>query len=218
VVEAPATQRSRRATGKPPADWAHQFLIVLAKTDPPVWRRIQVPERDSFWDLHVAIQDAMGWSDCHLHAFRVVIDAKVGRVERFGIPFDDLPAEPPVRPDWTVRVSEIVGKGDLPMLYVYDFGDDRHHVVIYEGAVQLDRDAPHPRCVSGARRCPPEDCGGPHGYADLLDAVRDPTHARHTELLEWVGGHFDPDAFDAAGVRFDDPKKRWNTAFAKSPE
>jgi hypothetical protein len=41
-------------------EWVHQFLVVLTGTDPLIWRRIQVPLDHSFWDLHVAIQDAMG--------------------------------------------------------------------------------------------------------------------------------------------------------------
>lgn len=158
----------QRATKRrPTVDWVHQFLIVLTSTDPLVWRRIQVPESYSFWDLHVAIQDAMGWLDCHLHEFRIVTDLTAGRVERFGIPVDEFLEQPPVRPDWTVRVSSVVGKGDLPMRYVYDFGDGWQHIVMYEGGAQLDRRVRYPHCVSGSRKCPPEDCGGPRGYAEL---------------------------------------------------
>ena len=82
----------------------HQFLIVLTGTDPLVWRRIQVPERYSFWDLHVAIQDAMGWLDYHLHEFRL-LDAKEKHVVSIGIPTDDDPPERPVLPGWEVRLS-----------------------------------------------------------------------------------------------------------------
>jgi hypothetical protein len=196
----------------------HQFLIVLPNTDPPVWRRIQVPESYSFWDLHVAIQDAMGWLDCHLHEFRVMVDSKTGRLARFGIPIDDSFGQPPVQPDWTVAVSDVVRRGDLPMLYVYDFGDDWRHAVMYEGGVQLDGGAQYPRCVAGARKCPPEDCGGVHGYIELLEAIRDPKHERHSELLEWLGGGFDPDDFDRRKIRFDDPKKRWKKASSTLPD
>ena len=212
--------RQVRAAGKrrPPGDWVHQFLVVLAETDPLVWRRIQVPESYSFWDLHVAIQDAMGWLDYHLHEFMVVLDSKSGRVGRYGIPVDDMLEQPPVQPDWTVKVSDLVNRGELPILYVYDFGDDWRHAIVYEGGVHVEKRATYPRCVSGARRCPPEDCGGVHGYADFLQAIRDPKHERHAEFLEWIGGSFDPDDFDARKIRFDDPKKRWKKAFEKSSE
>jgi len=153
----------------------HQFLVVLPSTDPLVWRRIQVPESYSFWDLHVAIQDAMGWLDCHLHEFRAVLDPNSGQLGRFGIPVDDMLEQLPVEPDWTVKVSDILRRGDLPILYVYDFGDDWRHVVMYEGGAQLDRRARYPRSVAGARRCPPEDCGGVHGYAEFLEAIRVPS-------------------------------------------
>jgi len=212
VTRSPVRAKKRR----PAADWVHQFLIVLPNTEPLVWRRIQVPESYSLWDLHVAIQDAMGWSDCHLHEFTVAIDSKAGRVERFGIPVDEFPEQPPVRPDWTVRVSNVVGKSDLPILYVYDFGDDWRHVVMYEGGVPLDRGVEYPRCVSGSSKCPPEDCGGVHGYEEFLEAIRDPKHERHAELLAWIGGTFDPGDFDATKINFDDPKRRWKTAFEDS--
>jgi len=212
VLKRPAS----RATGRPNVDWVHQFLIALVNTDPLVWRRVQVPEHYSFWDLHVAIQDAMGWLDCHLHEFRVAVDSKVGRIEHFGIPVDDLLGERKVKPDWTVRVSDVVGKVNLPMLYVYDFGDDWHHVVMYEGGARLEPRFAYPRCISGARKCPPEDCGGAHAYAEFLEAICDPKHPRHAELLDW-SGPFDPDDFDAAKIVFDDPQKRWKTAFEQSP-
>ncbi len=160
----------------------------------------------------------MGWLDCHLHEFRVVLDSKSGRIGRFGIPVDDMLEQSPVQPDWTVKVSEVLSRGDLPILYVYDFGDDWRHMVMYEGGAALDRANEYPRCVSGARKCPPEDCGGVHGYVELLEAIRDPKHERHGELLEWLGEAFDPDDFDATSVKFDDPKKRWRIAFEDAPE
>ena len=131
---------------------------------------------------------------------------------RVGLPGEEFGDEP-VRPGWTVSISEVLVTGLLPLLYVYDCGDDWQHVVMYEGPAPRERGATYPRCVSGARRCPPEDCGGPHGYAELLDAIRDPTHERHDELVDWLGGPFDPDVFTASAVGFDDPKKRLKRAF-----
>ncbi len=51
------------------------------------------------------------------------------------------------------------------------------------------------------------------GYEELLEAIRDPAHAEHESMLEWLGGHYAPDAFDPKTVRFDDPRKRWRIAF-----
>lgn len=211
IVPRQASPRVRRRA--PKVDWVHQLLIVLADTDPLVWRRIQVPESYSFWDLHVAIQDAMGWLDCHLHEFKVLTDGEPGRVERIGLPMEEFGDDRPLRPGWTVPISDVLVRGLLPMLYLYDFGDDWQHLVMYEGPAPVERGVTYPRCVSGARRCPPEDCGGPHGYAELLKAVVDSSRRRHDELREWLGGNFDPELFDPHAVRFDDPKKRFKKAF-----
>lgn len=209
-----ATQSRRQSRPpRPREDWAHQFLIVLTQTDPLIWRRIQVPARYSFWDLHVAIQDAMGWLDCHLHEFQLLPPDR-GRVERIGIPGDEFIDERPCRPGWKVRVSENVREGMAPMLYVYDFGDDWRHVVVYEGAVPAADDVKYPRCVAGARKCPPEDCGGVHGFVEFLTAIGDLKHGEHSALLRWAGGRFDPAEFDPKAVTFDNPQKRWKIAFA----
>ena len=58
----------------------------------------------------------------------------------------------------------------------------------------------YPVCLTGKRACPPEDCGGIWGYAGFLDAIQDPQHPEHEEMLEWMGGEFDPDAFDLEEV------------------
>src|SRR5262245_49867824 len=84
-------------------EFVHQFLIALCGTDPLVWRRIQVPLTYSFWDLHVAIQDAMGWLDYHLHEFRL-LDQR-NKIRAIGIPTGEE-IEPPPIAGWRVRVSD----------------------------------------------------------------------------------------------------------------
>lgn len=114
----------KRATPRP--QLVHQFLVVLSGTDPLVWRRLQVPERYSFWDLHVAIQDAMGWLDYHLHEF-LLLDAAERSVVSIGIPTDDDPKDRPVVAGWEVRVSKFFDRRGWhfpPAMYAYDFGDD----------------------------------------------------------------------------------------------
>ena len=190
----------------------YQFLIVLARTDPLIWRRIQVPKRYSFWDLHVAIQDAMGWQDCHLHQFTLV-DPRNGQLERVGIPDEDMPDAWPCRAGWEVRMSPFFGYEALPVRYLYDFGDNWEHVLVYEGTWPAEESVKYPLCLSGARACPPEDCGSIMGYANFLEAVRNVRHPEHKEMLEWVGGNYDPDGFFPGQVSFDDPRKRWKEAF-----
>lgn len=48
--------------------------------------------------------------------------------------------------------------------------------------------------------CPPEDCGGIGGYYHLLDVLANKKHKEHKEMLQWVGGAFNPEQFDLALV------------------
>lgn len=195
----------------------HQFLLALSGTDPLVWRRIQVPEKYSFWDLHVAIQDAMGWQDYHLHEFRLQ-DLDERRIVSIGIPMGNEAIDRPVIPGWQVPVSRFFdrpGWHTPPALYAYDFGDDWEHALVYEGLVPAQPSRIYPRCTGGERCCPPEDCGGPHGFTEFVRAIRDRRHPEHKTMLEWAGGDYDPDDFDPAEVRFDDPKTRWKKAFGR---
>ena len=189
-----------------------QYLVVLAGTNPLVWRRIQVPATYSFWDLHVAIQDAMGWLDCHLHRFRV-LDPGSGTAMLLGIPDSDVPNDLSVAAGWMEFPLDFTA-GDLPpMHYTYDFGDNWDHAVIFEGFEQAGGPRTGPECVGGAGACPPEDSGGSHGYANLLAAIADPGHPEHRDSIEWTGGPLDPTAFSATDVHFDDPQERWRIAF-----
>jgi hypothetical protein len=195
----------------------HRFLVVLLGTDPLVWRRIEVPETSSFWDLHVAIQDAMGWQDYHLHQFRVVRPDARG-VEIIGIPDPDFPESAITLAGWEVPISSWFDPNRGPVLparYTYDFGDDWDHVVVHEELEDAEPTTTYPRCIGGARRCPPEDVGGPYRFAEFLKIVANRRHPEHKEMIEWVGGAFDPDDFDPRKVAFDDPQKRWKRAFAE---
>jgi Plasmid pRiA4b ORF-3-like protein len=182
-----------------------------------VWRRLQVPKTYSFWDLHVAIQDAMGWLDCHLHEFRL-LDADQKGLVSIGIPTDDDPEDRPVVAGWKVPLSRHFERRSwhaLPVLYAYDFGDDWEHVLVHEGIESAEASLTYPRCLAGAGRCPPEDCGGVHGYAEFRRIMSDPTDPEHASMSQWAGGPFDPDAFDQNAVVFDDPRKRWKNAFER---
>ncbi|MGI6544727.1 MAG: plasmid pRiA4b ORF-3 family protein [Limnochordia bacterium] len=193
-----------------------QFLVVLCETDPLIWRRIQVPSHYSFWDLHVAIQDAMGWKDYHLHEFQVARPAKLRgrRIEFVGIPGADPYEDRHMRPGWKVWLADYFDGDAQPVIYTYDFGDNWRHVIHYETFAVVDPSRSYPCCVGGARRCPPEDCGGIRGYREFLEAIADPTHPEHESYLEWVGGSYDPDDFDPDAVTFDDPHDRWMIAFS----
>ena len=177
-----------------PATGVLQFRVELLLMPLPVWRRIIVPGNYSFWDLHVAIQDAMGWDDRHLHQFTVDEPGGDGRL-RFGIPDDSgFYGVEEVLPGWEHRVNTFMKPGALPVLYTYDFGDEWQHEILLEATLRADKSQILPRCMAGQGNCPPEDSGGPAVCADLIK----------TDLS---------DNFVPEGVIFDDPRQRWDRAF-----
>ena len=191
----------------------YQFKITLKAIEPPIWRRVQVPSSYNFWDLHVALQDSMGWLDYHLHAFRI-LDPRTGEVLEIGIPSDDLfDDERPCLPGWEFPISDYFQAQGNRAEYEYDFGDSWEHEVVLEEIVERVPKSKYPKCIDGARACPPEDCGGLWGYQELLMTIRDPSHEEYESTLEWLGGRYDSETFDPKEVRFDNPKKRWRIAF-----
>jgi hypothetical protein len=112
-----------------------------------------------------------------------------------------------------VHVADYFRRVGTHASYEYDFGDGWTHDLRLESIAPRAAKAKYPRCVAGARRCPPEDCGGPYGYRELLKTISDPGHEEYGSMLEWLGGPIDPEAFDPSEVRFDNPAKRWKIAF-----
>jgi len=185
--------------------------VFLRDVEPPVWRRLEVPASYTFWELHVALQDAMGWQDCHLHAFRVR-DPQTGAIAEIGIPDPDG-FGPDFLAGWEVPVLSYVQEPGHHVEYEYDFGDSWAHDLILEDVGPRQSGTKYPCCVAGARACPPEDCGGAHGYEHLLAVLTDPAHDEHDELRQWVGAAFDPEYFDPRRIRFSNPKQRWRKVF-----
>lgn len=185
-----------------------QLRITLTSIDPPIWRRIQIPATFTFWDLHVAIQDAMGWSDSHLHVFRA-FGLLGDDIVEIGIPDIDLGGGRKILHDREVKVEEHLTDFCPVLIYEYDFGDAWTHAVCLEFRRPAEPDKSYPICVAGERACPPEDCGGPFMYPELIEAIADPTHPEHERLSEWAGPYFDPETFDPKEVRFENPEKRW---------
>jgi hypothetical protein len=167
-----------------------ELEIVLNDVEPRVWRVIQVPNSVPLRKLHKVIQTAMGWENCHRYNY-----------ERSGIVFGQ---PDPDYLDDTIDDRKIAlccllkQEGDT-MIYVYDFGDDWQHQVTLRRVLPEDAETIYPLCTDGATACPPEDVGGPHGYADYLEALRDPDHEEHEQYLAWRGP-FDPKAFDLRKV------------------
>lgn len=198
------------------ANDVYQFNIVLQEVAPPIWRTIQVPGTYSFWDLHVAIQDAMGWLDYHLHLFRVNRPGS-GYAVPIGIPDEDaFEGDEPILPGWEIPITSYFAHSGMVAQYEYDFGDGWEHEVTLEAIVPRQKGTRYPRCIAGERACPPEDCGGVGGYESLFAVMGDPSHEEYDSMLEWLGGRFEPERFNAGAVKFDDPAMRWNLAFGKT--
>ncbi len=152
----------------------------------------------------------MGWLDCHLHAFRF------GKSQfpswEIGIPHDEDFSDTKVLPGWDIPVKERFTVG-TSCTYEYDFGDGWDHELTLEGIMLAEKGRRYPVCVDGEQACPPEDCGGIPGYYRLLDVLRGPKEEDYEDLAGWVGPDYRPDYFDPAGVKFDNPSKRWDVAF-----
>ncbi len=165
---------------------SHQLKVTLEGVEPPVWRRLVVPSEFTLFELHCAIQVAMGWEDCHLHDFEIKRQRyAVPNGDDFGGPLDETQA----------RLHDVAGLR-TKIRYQYDFGDSWNHVVVVE-KILADTEVAPPVCTDGARACPPEDSGGPWGYSEKLEALADPDSE---ELRDWMGEDFDPERFEIDAV------------------
>ncbi len=193
-----------------------QFRIELLEIEPLIWRRIQVPSGCNFWDLHVAIQDAMGWNDTHLHHFEIRGKNQQKQV-RIGIPdFErDFPL-PEIFPGWEIPVSQYFNALGVAAEYLYDYGDSWRHFVQLEGYLLKDTKRKYPLCIEGERACPPDDCGGSGGYYNLLEVLADPENDEYEDIRRWVGKKWHPETFKAKNVTFDNPYQRWKNAFVST--
>lgn len=168
-------------------------ISLLRVSKPPVWRRLLVPATIHLDHFHGLIQAVMGWYDCHLHVFTTPAG-------EYGIADRELGH----RDERRVTLARLlVGPGDR-IRYTYDFGDDWEHEIVLEKVLVAESGRHYPSCVGGKGACPPEDCGGPWGYADLREALADPRHEEHDEMREWLGldatADLDPAAFDIYAV------------------
>jgi len=178
------------------SDTILRLKIMLVDTEPPIWRRVEVPAAMTLKDLHAVIQAAMGWENAHLYQFHVgreTIDGPgigdIGWGERRSIGAG------------RARLDDLAARGVKRFAYVYDMGDSWEHRIEIEKVLPPDPAAKYPRLVGGAMCCPPEDIGGVPGFGAFLEAMSDPAHADHEEVIEWYAGTFDPAAFDIERLR-----------------
>jgi len=197
VVDAAEKAIEKFGKGKihriPASERLYQFKITLKDIKPPIWRRIQ--SKDCTLDtLHEHIQTSMGWTNSHLHQFKIN-DVIYGDPQLLYEGWED--ETPPVN-SLRTRISKIAPEDGkrFRFTYEYDYGDGWEHEVFFEGCLRAEKGVRYPLCVEGERACPPEDVGGSYGYQEYLEAMADPKHEEHESWMEWRGP-FDPEAFDA---------------------
>ncbi len=179
----------------------YQFKIQIKNiSKPPVWRRVIVPSHYTFMFFHMIIQDVFGWWEDHLFSFSpsgygsypVISDG-----DEYGLDTEDKMEAS------EIRLSDIFKKEGQKFTYIYDFGDDWVHEIILEKIIPEEIN--QPACIDGKGKCPPEDCGGPWGYANLKEVLSDPAHPEHTEMKEWLeldeDETWDPNEFDPQEVQ-----------------
>ena len=169
----------------------YQLKVTLRHVRPPVWRRIQVRGDATLDKLHQTLQIAMGWTESHMHQF--VADGVF-----YGQPDPDLDFN--VASERRTRLCDVVSDVRDRFIYEYDFGDGWEHELLVEEILQPEPRTSYPRCIKGKRNCPPEDVGGPWGYANFLQALHDENHPMHAEYQDSVDDSFDPDEFDLEAV------------------
>lgn len=175
-----------------PGDPVLQVRVTLADVDdPPVWRRVLIPAGYTLDRVHAIIQASMGWEESHLHMFRI-------KGREYGPAY--LDAELETLDERQFRIGDLIKPGDRAG-YEYDFGDGWEHELAVEASAVADADTVYPACTGGEGACPPEDCGGPGGFADLKDLLAGPPSAERDEMRAWAGEDYDPAHFDLAAAR-----------------
>ena len=170
----------------------YQLKITLQGLRPPIWRRVLVADNTTLEKLHYIIQIAMGWTNSHLHDFTI-------HGKRYAEPHPD--DWEPVLDERDFTLRDVTPRARSKLVYQYDFGDSwQHDVVVEKNTLPVEPKTKYPVCMAGQYACPPEDVGGTWGYVEFLEAIRNPEHEEHDSYLEWIGGEFDPKAFDLDAV------------------
>jgi hypothetical protein len=169
----------------------YRLKVTMKGIKPPIWRRIEVKSDISLYKLHRILQVVMGWGDYHMYDFTAAGN-------HYGEPDPEM--GPEMKSSQRVKLHQIAPEPKRRFTYSYDFGDDWEHEILMEKVILVEAGVRYPRCTGGARACPPEDCGGIWGYDRLLKIIADPQDPEYDEMMEWLGGSYDPEAFDLEGV------------------
>jgi len=184
----------------------YQLKIALLGSEPSVWRRMQVPGDATLDWLHAALQVAIGWTNSHLHQFKVDEECYSDTRHHFA----QYEGDPEILEERKFTLRQIAPRKQDIFGYEYDFGDCWEHEITVEKILLPDATvAKVALCIDGARACPPEDCGGVWGYEDLLKTLKDRKHPEHKSMKEWLGRAFDAEAFDVGKTNLWLRKLKW---------
>ncbi|HOC69903.1 MAG TPA: plasmid pRiA4b ORF-3 family protein [Candidatus Hydrogenedentes bacterium] len=180
----------------PPEMTVPMYELMITLSDLPIWRRVLVRGDMNLGLLHAIIQVAMGWTNSHLHQFIIK-----NKFYTDLLTCDELDTDSENLDEEEAVLRVVAPKENTRFYYEYDFGDSWDHTITVE---KIHKSTTPPKrvaeCLDGSGACPPEDCGGIGGYADLLEIIQDPSHKEYEPIMVWLGGGFDPDAFDLATV------------------
>lgn len=171
----------------------YQIQIELKGFRPRIWRRILIAADSALVDFNKIIQTTMGWTNTHLHQF-IKNDTNYTLKMDFDDFWDDL-NNVDYRTE-NLQVADLLQVENEKIIYEYDFGDGWEHVVTLEKILPKDDSIKTPICVAGRMNCPPEDCGGVWGYANILKILNQPDHEEYEDYLEWLGEDFNPKYFN----------------------
>ncbi len=178
---------------KKPGHKVYQIKITLTRSQPPIWRRIQVQSDITLAELHGILQVVMGWTNSHLHRF--IMQGQI-----YAIPDrDDIGPKKP-KDERNINLRDLLLQVGSRITYEYDFGDNWEHDLLVEKIHPKEESTHYPICLEGAGACPPEDVGGVPGYAHFLEAMGDPNHPEHQDYHDWIGGTFNPQKFDLTKI------------------
>lgn len=164
--------------------------VIIAGIRPEIWRDIQMSNNMTLDHLHCAIQGAFGWKNSHLHQFIISANEVYTGFGEDGQ--DDL-----IKIDSRkITVGSILERNlKRGIAYEYDFGDSWRHIIFFKGGIPLPQPLKMPKCISGERCGPPEDCGGPRGFQEFVEIMSNPRHKEYKSMKQWYGGTFDQDKF-----------------------
>jgi len=182
---------------RPPASRPVALRIELRLVEPLVWRRVLVSNQWTLASLHHYLQWVLGWNDSHAHEFQVGDDvvAPDWWIYEVGTGSGTENYRDERRVSVAAVVAQLGARGEFE--YRYDMGDGwEHRIVIESVPPSAVADLRLPVCIAGENACPPDDVGGPWGYREFVEALRDREHEQHEDMMRWIGGAFDPTGFD----------------------